>query len=108
MTDVFDQLQRQVTNLGKGLDGIDTARIGDALVAADSIVQESREVVGTQRATIAEQTEQLNELTTQLQSINASIPRLLSDLQQLAHQLVRAGGNSDTAARRWPRWPFNQ
>ena len=112
MDNVFDQLERRVTALGRGLDAIDTARIGDALTAADSLVQESRKAVDTQRTAIAEQTERLGHLTTELQSINASIPRLLSDLQDLANQLVqqtvRAGGNSHTVSRRWTRWPFNQ
>ena len=112
MDNVFDQLERRVTALGRGLDAIDTARIGDALTAADSLVQESRKAVDTQRTAIAEQSERLSQLSTELQSINASIPRLLSDLQDLANQLVqrtaRAGGNSDTVRRRWTRWPFNQ
>ena len=112
MNNVFDQLESRVTNLGKGLDAIDTARIENALTAADSLVQESRKTVDTQRSAIAEQTERLGQLTTELQSINASIPRLLSRVQDLANELVRepirTGGNSDTAPRRWPRWPFNQ
>ena len=111
MVDVFDKLEQRVTNLGERLDTVDTTRIGDALAAADSLVRESREAVGPQRVAITEQTERLSELTSQLQSIHASLPHLLSGLQDFAHQLVaesvRAGGNSETAPRRSPWWPFN-
>ena len=108
---VFDQLEQRVSNLGQGLDAIDTSRIGDALTATDSLVQESRKTVAEQRAAIAEQTAHLSELTNQLQSINASLPQLLSDLQELARQPVeapiRTDGNSETASRRSSWWPFN-
>ena len=108
---VFDQLERRVSNLGQGLDAIDTSRIGDALTATHSLVQESRKTVDDQRAAIAEQTEGLSELTNQLQTINASLPRLLSDLQEVARRPVeapvRAGGNSESASRRSPWWRFN-
>lgn len=112
MTSVFDQLERQVTSVGEGLEAINTARLGDAVSAADTLVQESQKAVGAQRTATVEQTERLGELTSELQSINASIPRLLSNLQSLGRQLnqepVPAGGNSDTVARRWTRWPFRQ
>ena len=77
----------------------------------DSLVQESRKTVDEQRGAIAVQTERLSELTSQLQSINASLPRLLSELQEFARRPaetpVRAGGNSESSSRRSPWWRFN-
>ena len=109
---VFDQLEQRLSNLGQGLDAIDTSRIVDALNAADSLVQESRKTAIEQRAVIADQTKRLSELTNQLQTINASLPRLLSDLQEFARRPVQApirtDGNSETASRRSSWWPFNQ
>ncbi len=109
---VFDQLEQRVSNLGQGLDAIDTSRIGDVLTATKSLVQESRKTVDDQRAAIAEQTERLSEITNQLQSINSSLPRLLSDLQEFARRpveaAIRTDGNSESASRRSSWWPFNQ
>ena len=109
---VFDQLEQRVSNLGRGLDAIDTSRIGDALTATNSLVLESRRTIDEQRATIAEQTERLSEITNQLQSISSSLPLLLSDLQEFAHRTVeapiRTDGNSESASRRSSWWPFNQ
>ena len=108
---VFDQLEQHVSNLGQGLAAIDTSRIGDALTATDSILQENRKTVDAQRAAIAEQTARLSELTDQLQSISSLLPRLLSDLHEFAHRSVQApvrtDGNSETASRRSSWWPFN-
>lgn len=108
---IFDQLEQRVSNLGQGLDAIDTSRIGDAITSTDALVHESQKTVDKQRAAIAEQTEQLSELTNQLQSINASLPRLLSDLREFARRPlespIRTDGNSETASRRSSWWPFN-
>lgn len=108
---IFDQLEQRVSNLGQGLDAIDTSRIGDAITSTDALVHESQKTLDKQRAAIAEQTEQLSELTNQLQSINASLPRLLSDLQEFARKPlespIRTDGNSETASRRSSWWPFN-
>ena len=109
---VFDQLEQRLSNLGQGLDRIDTSRIGDVLSAADSLVQESRKTINEQRAVIADQTKRLAELTNQLQTINASLLRLLSDIQEFLRRPVqppiRTVGNSEPASRRPSWWPFNQ
>lgn len=109
---VFDQLEQRLSNLGQGLDAIEISRIVDALNAADSLVQESRKTAIEQRVVIADQTKRLSELTAQLQTINASLPRLLSDLQEFVRRPVQApirtDGNSETASRRSSWWPFNQ